>query len=192
MQEDIGQNLYLFRADPNAYADELVISAHGGISKSNPRTFTVQWGRLIFYSAHGTVTDDYGIAKFVFGGPTQQQSQILNLNDTCYDYELSKYQGKHASNTDGTQREPYSLIAERQAYVAEYNQRLTEAGPSAPPGSQAATPFDVLTVRSRNDFAGARRVTGTNTSVRLSAALEAVGQRHQYTTVHCYFCRSTY
>lgn len=173
---DIDGKMYLIRKDPTGFSPSLVISAHGGIENKSP-TFHIKWGKLHFYSAHGHVTDDLGIKNFCLGGRETQRAESLSAPAQCFDYDLSKYQGKH--NTAG---ESYDSIESAQDYVDDYNQMLVEAGDRAPLGAKPMVDFDVLTIRNR----------WNNKNVTLSSALKAVGKLHRYSDVHCYFCRSFY
>src|SRR5262249_15931949 len=130
-------------------------------------------------SVHGNVTNDLGIRNFVFGGKATQRTQSLAAGIMCYNYSLSKYQWKHAGKP-GKPAETYGSIQEAQDYVDKFNEMLLSPGDKAPPGVQAAVDFDVLTIRDR----------WWSGDVTLSAALKAVGQVHDYTDIHCYFCRS--
>ena len=175
---DIDGKMYLIKKSATGYSPSLVISAHGGIKKNNSPTFFTKWGTLHFYSVHGKVTDDLGIRNFCSGGKEDQRTESLGPNSRCYNYDLSKYQGRH--NKAG---ETYESIEKDQDYTDIFNQMLLEAGDKAPAGSKMMMNFDVLTIRNRWNTGG---------NVVLSAALEAVGKLHQYTDVHCYFCRSFY
>jgi hypothetical protein len=174
---DIDGKMYLIKKSQNSYAPSLVISAHGGIKQNGSPTFHTRWGTLHFYSVHGQVTNDLGIRNFCTGGKESQRTESLAATAKCFDYDLSKYQGKH--NKAG---ETYESIEADQDYVDQFNALLVEAGDRAPAGSKMMVDFDVLTIRNR----------WNSRNVTLSAALSAVGGLNQYSDVHCYFCRSFY
>lgn len=167
--------MYLFTRAPGQYADTLVISAHGGIELRLQPKFTISSGTLHFYSHHGETTDDLGIRNFIHGGKASQRVESLSAGDACYDYYLSKYQGRH-----GNPDETYESIEAAQRYVDEHNAMLRAAGDRAPKDAVSATPFDVLTIRNRL----------WSQNVQLSTALKEVQKVHAYRDIHCYFCRS--
>lgn len=176
---EIGSKMYLITKTAGAYADNLVISAHGGIDKNKPPVFSVKSSRLYFYSIHGQATSDLGISNFIYGGRITQRAEIIEPGGNCFDYSLSKYQGMHAGKK-GKPAETYESIEKSQNYVDEYNQLLVEAGDQAPVGSIPAKDFDVLTIRNR----------WWSSDVTLKNTLEAVSRIRVYPVVHCYFCRS--
>lgn len=178
-KEAIGKKMYLLTRQAGQYANMLVISAHGGISEKKQPTFNNKYGTLHFYSVHGHVTDDLGIRNFIFGGKASQLVESIVADRPCFDYSLSKYQGKHAG-TPGKPAETYESIEEAQDYVDDYNQMLLDAGDRAPRGARPAVDFDVLTIRNR----------WWSGDVTLKTALEAVAQVNRYPDIHCYFCRS--
>lgn len=113
----IGSKLYIFKSKSNS--TDALISAHGGYYKGN-KTFRVPEGvEIIFYGIHGNVLSDPGLkmtntkAKVVetFGGGKQ-----------CIDYELSKYQGRHAG-TSGNPSETYGQIA---SHVQQVDKTITQ------------------------------------------------------------------
>jgi hypothetical protein len=174
---DINGKMYLIKKSLTGYAPSLVISAHGGIKENGAPTFHTKWGTLHFYSVHGQATDDLGIRNFCSGGKDNQRTESIVATSNCYDYDLSKYQGKH--NNVG---ESYESIEGSQNYVDDFNELLLQAGDRAPKGSKQMVDFDVLTIRNR----------WYNKNVTLSQALSAIGKLNQYADVHCYFCRSFY
>ena len=183
MKIEVGDNMYLFLCSgkEDEYAEQLVISAHGGIRKTRSPTFTIPYGVLQFYSDHGVVTDDFGLQNFAIGGKNGQKRDTLQFGDTCYNYDLSKYQGRH-----NKANETYESILKNQRYVHELRMNQQYAisnveGYRIPPGT-AATNFDVLTIRNRF----------FHKSMNLKRALDEVGRIHQYQNIQCYFCRSFY
>jgi hypothetical protein len=168
-----GGQMYLFRNSEFAYARRLVISAHGGIRKTLSPTFRVLTETLVFYSDHGVATDDFGLANFATGGKAGQKKQTINPGQVCYDYELSKYQGKH--NKAG---ETYDSIDKNQKYAKEM------VGFSKGMKSQYTfEEYDVLTIRNRH-------LNGPG--VTLKKALDTIRMYNNYQEIHCYFCRSFY
>jgi hypothetical protein len=181
---ELGKTMYLFtRSSEVTFSNILVISAHGGIAKKSLPTYQVPVGvTLQFYSKHGTPTADFGIHNFATGGKVKQQTDSVTGGNLAYDYELSKYQGKHSKA-----EETYESIEKAQKYPSEYQRLCDDAAAEAkkkgvdmPKLEYQATDFDVLTIRNRM-FGG---------GVTLSVAVDAALEKHAYTMVHCYFCRS--
>ena len=190
MKMNLGENMYIFLASNrhNEIADNLVISAHGGIRKKNSPQFTVPNNFVLqFYSDHGKVTDDFGLHNFANGGRNSQMRGLLGPNNQCYDYDLSKYQGRH-----NNANESYESIMSNQKLPEERRRgqfhQLNNVRDILDQGMQFPevkkyTDFDVLTIRNRFGSGG----------VKLSEALRMLVDRNlYYRVVHCYFCRSFY
>ncbi len=178
MPDAIGDTMYLFRMPGNPDCDTLVISAHGGIKSKNSPTFQVPEGTTLqYYSEHGVVTDDLGIRNFATGGKQNQRTDAISGPARSYNYDLSKYQGKH--NKAG---ETYESIESAQDYVTQFREIAQAARSQGVAVPYSPTDFDVLTIRNRWWISG----------MTLSAALTAVAKTKTYSIVHCYFCRSFY
>ena len=187
---ELGDDFYLFRADPDAYQPDLIISAHGA---ANGKSFIVpDVGTLCFYSAHRSETLDPGLDNIAFR--SKPIVETIPPSQVSHDYDLGKYQGRHTPHpTTGEPVETYDRIEERMNYVLNKLPAMRQQADAARAGSyRSAVPpiaetisFDVLTIR--------HRYTRWSTPT-LSRALEAVrthlNEEHTYTNVHCSFCRS--
>jgi hypothetical protein len=163
----IGEKMLLFQATKNKFADNLVISAHGGIAKKAKADCrnTFYGARLNFYVEHGIALYDDGLSMFY--NPAVYTPKIKTItypNNLYYNYDLSKYQGRH--NNEG---ETYDRIEKG----VEYSKKAFKE----------AEVYDVLTMRNRY-FMGK--------NVTLKDALENIFKLHPYRQVHCSFCRSFY
>ncbi len=186
---ELGEDFYLFQAEPGEFQDTLIISSHGGIRRRNNADYTVPWGTLHYYVNHGVSLTDPGVLRMMYA-PDPVES--VGAGEDTYDYDLSKFQGqKHQDSIskkisrkvqgDPTPRwETYETIEEVFQVIQRHNTMLAAAGDAAPADTQPYRAADVLTIRNR--FRGG--------STHLSDALTAVGARHQYADVHCVFCRS--
>lgn len=178
-------NMYLFLGSGNAgvFADSLVISAHGGIRKTRSPTFRIQYGQLQFYSEHGEPATDFGIEDFKRGdGRTaNRKTKPLNIGEECWNYDLSKYQGKKHNKAG----EDYDSIEAAQAStntIVNQREEARKQGKKIPGIYESYKNFDVLTIRNKYLEPG----------VNLQQALHEVGKIHKYNLIHCYFCRSFY
>ncbi|MDF9799877.1 hypothetical protein OKW21_005140 [Catalinimonas alkaloidigena] len=184
MMRSIGDsdNMYLFlgSGDESVYATSLVISAHGGIRKTRSPEFTVPYGALQFYSEHGDATYDEGIDTFIGGGNINKKQELITQGKKCYNYDLTKYQGKH--NKANETYESIQTYQETAKNIVKAKEAILSSGKNVPGAYANYTNFDVLTIRNRRFQAG----------VNLENALQAVGLVHKYTIIHCYFCRSFY
>jgi hypothetical protein len=180
---EIGNELYLFRIDPKDFVKQLVISAHGGYDDSTPH-FSVPaypgFQGLRFYTTHGTVQMDMGIGGFAAGD--RAVTDDIGPGANCWDYALSKYQGRHSSGA-----ETYDSIGRDLEATVEKLWKYARGMASSSPGirkvyQQKGMPqiFDVLTIRNRFWMG----------DLSLSKVLKRVMKVHAYQQVHCYFCRS--
>jgi hypothetical protein len=178
-QMTLGSDVYLFQSDRGVYRDDLVISAHGGYDPKKLPTFavpsTVGFQGLFFYVDHGTLQTDFGIGGFA--GEERKAVEELGPGDSCFNYELSKYQGKH--NSAG---ETYDSIM-RDIDAAIEAQKKYNTGMAKAPRVYAAKTrprvFDVVTIRNRWNSSG----------MMLKDLLTLALAHHKYPRVHCYFCR---
>ena len=127
MKTEVGRNIYLFHADKDVYNDECIISCHGGkvgATKFRPGA------TLQFYSDHGSTVRAVPLADFlswVNRGPSTDpdpsKARVCDKGQECYDYDLSKFQGRHGNNVEsymdidtfvtGGQREALQKLRER-------------------------------------------------------------------------------
>ena len=113
----IGSKLYIFKSKSNS--TDALISAHGGYYKGN-KTFRVPEGvEIIFYGIHGNVLSDPGLKM------TSTKAKVVETfsgGKQCIDYELSKYQGRHAG-TSGNPAETYGQIS---SHVQQVDKTITQ------------------------------------------------------------------
>jgi hypothetical protein len=181
-KQEVGSNLYLFTAQIMKYHDTSVIDAHGGYDSSTKK-FTVPAGvTLVFYVSHGAIQNDFGLHKFR-DSPTVYETRPPGSD--CWDYSLSKYQGRHAG-TEGKPAETYETVDQDVVAVEEeLNKRQKYANNpaylKAVGNKPLPTVFDVVTIRNRA-FGG---------DMTLSTVIEKVRKVHPYKSIHCFFCRSS-
>jgi hypothetical protein len=180
----IGDNMYLFKSDDSKFAKKLVISAHGAIRRINSPAFTNLFAELIFYSKHGKTTDDLGIDRFGSGTNKNQITDTIYKGFQCFDYSLTKYQGRHQNGWKIWKKvtETYDSIQKNQNLVKGYVETVAMQKAKEPnfKSQYNFEEFDVLTIRNHGP------------SVTLKKALEQVGYINKYAEIHCYFCRSFY
>ncbi len=188
--QEVGKSLYLFTTGVGSYADECVISAHGGYSSSTKK-FSVQATSLKYYVNHGDVQQDFGIAKFGGTGITKPEViEPIGAGQQSYNYELSKYQGRHGG-TKNKPAETYDSIKGEQISINEaveaqklMIEKLIAKGESQDRldkvRAAVSRSFDVVTVRNRW-FS-----SGTN----LKDVIAQISKVHKYSVYHCFFCRS--
>lgn len=184
-QVAIGSYIYLHRPNRPFNADEfhLLISAHGVVAGS---TFRVpDWANLHFYGKHGAALSDPGFREIIEGKYQVFESKMGG--ETCPDYFVSKYQGRH-----GNRRETYEKLQEAVQSNSDWLdtvQRLAAAGNARAVKSTLnrqnfAFYFDVLTIRNR--YHGITAPMG----VKLSWVLaELANHGYRYNQIHCSFCR---
>ncbi len=101
-QKKLGDMLYLFESSTTTH--RCLITAHGGYWFGT-RRFTVPRGVTIsLYAPHGTALIDPGI-DFLKADAVVQPEEVIRGGAKCYDYQLSKFQGRH-----GSQNETYQAI----------------------------------------------------------------------------------
>lgn len=174
----IDSDFYKIHTHGGAFADELLISAHGGYS-ARTDYFTTPVV-LNFYAPDGYVLDDPGARNLMIGGGCPA-FETTPVGGQCRNYELSKYQGKH--NKTG---ETYASLAADMAMSR--NHRNMVLGLTAQEkkvlGANADLSYspemDVLTVRNR---------LGKKGTPNLAEAVTWALSLHQYKSIHCSFCR---
>jgi hypothetical protein len=191
MQHAIGELIYLFtRNNTNDFAQECVISAHGGWDP-HYLTFTVPKREdgadveLWFYSEEGESANDFGINNW-------GQTQLARVTDKyrsgqmVKNYGLTKYQGKHNSMNEGYDRltatvegfEQSNLAA--MAFLEKYKKSNTV---------KVLPSIDIATVRNRKaSLDGQRTLLGTE--LLLEDMVKRLLKVHNYDRIHCYFCRN--
>ncbi|HET9983139.1 MAG TPA: hypothetical protein VFQ38_06120 [Longimicrobiales bacterium] len=178
-QMSIDTDVYLFLADVGVYHDDVVISAHGGYQAKNTPEFAVptqgSFEGLYFYVPHGSLQTDFGLGGFA--GQERAAVEHLEPGRKCFDYELSKYQGRH--NKAG---ETYDTIMRDMAAASEaltkYNTGLAKA-PKVYAAKTRPRQFDVVTIRNRF----------RSGDVQLGDLVTRLLNQHDYKRIHCYFCR---
>jgi hypothetical protein len=203
---ELGEDFYIFKASNAARTNKLIISSHGGRKRRADLLTVPPWTKLVFYTPDGVELPDPGPSSFMRWGAARYPVHEINNNpDAVYNYELSKFQGRHNDNRgenyaslQANLDEVATLTADIHAQIAEaraalvdyqarnfsagiavYQERLTMLLAVRDYGAQ----YDILTVRNRR-----LRLT----PVTLLEVLRTL-QRHghlQYTEIHCLFCRS--
>ncbi len=103
---NVNDRLYLFK--PHGDSTTCIISAHGGRATKNAGTFRLPADTIVrFYSEDTFSVLDPGFAEFYQNEAVPRE--ILSEGDECFDYCLTKYQGRHNS---ANVNESYSLIAQ--------------------------------------------------------------------------------
>ncbi len=103
---NLQDRLYLFK--PHDDSRICIISAHGGRETNNASTFRVPEDTILrFYSEDTFSVLDPGFSNFYTKEAVPRE--VLSEGDECYDYCLSKYQGRHNSSQNN---ETYSSIAQ--------------------------------------------------------------------------------
>ncbi len=101
---NVSDRLYLFKAHDDSKT--CIISAHGGREKKNAGVFRVPADTVLrFYAEDTFCVLDPGFKEFYYKEAVPRE--ILSEGDECFDYCLTKYQGRH-----NTQGESYSMIAQ--------------------------------------------------------------------------------
>jgi hypothetical protein len=179
---EVGDLFYVLVPEGNV--DRLIITAHGGHALlSGTNKFTVPRGlTLKFYSDDTKSVIDPGFNQFYQYEAVPRE--VIDQGNSCYDYILTKYQGRHGSKDETYQsiartidgnvqgRRNYQLMAQRQP---QNSSKYLAKSMSYP------TPA-VLTVRNRW-FKG-----DATLSMALDAALSVA---RGIAVVECLFCRST-
>jgi hypothetical protein len=171
---------------PNEPTDRVIISAHGGhamLTKTN--SFTVPSNVVLrFYSDDTKSVLDPGFNNFYRGEAAPKE--IITEGDKCFDYLLTKYQGKH-----GAKDETYESIA---AVINESVKARAQLLGKAASTSSSAAKGKFLQAASREKVAAVvtirnRRFRGDAT---LSMIIDGV-KKHTPSIVifDCLFCRST-
>jgi hypothetical protein len=205
MRSEIGQTLYLFH-NQGEYANDVVISAHGGYPQNKPTYFQVPGNTVLkFYSVHGDTATDFGLTDFT--NAVGKIKETKNAGDQCVNYHVSKYQKRGAGKglwasekfqKAGRSNETYASIEQARDHVHELNDLYAGALATMSPDQIRAQfglsgqipPFDVVTIRSRWAKTGDAAYSGG--SLDLNTVLDRVAQVHAYGVVHCFFCRSPY
>jgi hypothetical protein len=101
---NVSDRLYLFK--PHDDTRTCIISAHGGRATRNASTFRVPPDTILRFYAEDTFSVlDPGFSEFYTKEAVPRE--ILSEGDECFDYCLTKYQGRHNSAN-----ETYSSIAQ--------------------------------------------------------------------------------
>lgn len=106
---NVSDRLYLFKAHDDSKT--CIISAHGGREKKNASVFRVPADTVLrFYAEDTFCVLDPGFKNFYYKEAVPRE--VLSEGDECFDYCLTKYQGRH--NSMG---ESYSVIAQTIAHA---------------------------------------------------------------------------
>jgi hypothetical protein len=109
----LGRRMYLHKMGVG-FATRVLITAHGGIDKKKQPKFTLPSGVSVrFFTIHGTVLPDPGVNTVLEGAKLVEEI----TGGSCFNYELSKYQGRHGGS-NGKPAETYESIAKSQANFA--------------------------------------------------------------------------
>ncbi len=117
----VGEQLYIFcagsRPDPASTRD-LIISAHGGFSKSSSTIVLPHWVRgLYLYGPHGAVLMDPGITTLA---KKIQNFEVKGPGDVVMNYGLTKYQGRHSASRSETYESLKTAVSERASAVSRF------------------------------------------------------------------------
>lgn len=116
---EVGQHLYFF--SPHSDTNICIISAHGGRKARNANEFIVPPDTILrFYSEDKNSTLDPGFGEFY--GKEAAPREIVSEGERCFDYGLTKYQGRHnkANETYGSIAKTIGkTFANRERYLAE-------------------------------------------------------------------------
>jgi len=180
--QKIGSTLYLYRMLDTGFCDDVVITAHGGYYPTTAH-FDVpalpSFEGLFFYVPHGTVQTDFGIGGFA-GVERKVVDPIAAPGTDCWDYLLSKYQGRHSNNAETYDSIERDMNATTEA-VRKHAKGLSNLKTRAVYEKKSAPRiFDVVTIRNR--------VLSGDQNLR--SVLTRVMQVNVYRRIHCYFCRS--
>jgi len=204
MRTEIGATLYLFHRQGN-FANDVVISAHGGYPRNRPTFFNVPNDvQFLFYSLHDEPATDFGLAGFT--NSTSKIKETKAAGAECVNYNVSKYQERAAGKglwsfqgfrRMGRSKESYGTIADNLTSADELNDMYAGALATMTPQEIQAKYsitrpiplFDVVTIRNRWFSGDAAYSSGM---LDLRTVLERVQQVHTYATVHCFFCRVPY
>jgi hypothetical protein len=172
--------MYLFL--PKAGTDRVIISAHGGRSKTTKDFRVPSDAVLRFYSEDTNVVLDPGFDSFY--AKEAAPKEIVYESETCFNYELSKYQGSH-----NTQGETYQSIAKTINRVAKTKDTLlTQAGKQTDAGKKSR----LLTGAAREKLAAVLTIRNRvlRGDVNLAYAIDQVkAAAPQIVIFDCLFCR---
>ena len=176
----LGDIAYYWAAEDVQLQDDVIISAHGGIKRSAGEDLTVKPNlTLKYYVDHGLTQGDFGLGKFAAPTPPVAVQTVLAGGKT-YNYELSKYQGRH--NEKG--KETYATIQTQSDNAKRHNTTLDVEFPNGvyPPNvARRQQLFDVVSIRNR------WWTSGSDLKTILDLILK---HRGKGATIHCFFCRS--
>ncbi len=183
----VGRYVYLFKSSTNLV--DCVISAHGGYMFEN-RSFNVPKGvTLKFFAEHGNTLTDPGMKNLMAQLADAKPVQTINAGESCKNYLLSKYQGRH-----GAEDETYDSIM-RDIEKADQTRMNFQGdiGKAALKGNQRGVQVllkglarnsgaSVITIRNRWDV-----VFGIELKDVLNDVLKVAPSLHNF---YCSFCRS--
>lgn len=177
----LGKIAYYWAAKEDEFQNDVIISAHGGIRRSAEADLDIDRRlTLKYYVDHGFVLPDPGYQPFAAPTPPVAKETVTgNLSEKSYNYELSKYQGRH--NKAG---ETYSRIQNAATLGIQHNKTLDEMFPEGILPTNVAgrqTLFDVVSVRNRWWSSGS--------DLKTILAL-ILAHRKRGGIIHCSFCRS--
>lgn len=181
----LGMCAYYWRAESGKFQDTVIISAHGGIKKTTKEDLMIPQNYVLFYyTTHGATAGDFGINKFAAPTPPPHIGHPMHGGKYTYNYELSKYQGRH-----GNPAETYKSIQAQSTSATNHNNilnNLTDAERHKLAGQSAGVQklYDVVTIRNRFFSSGSDLKTILEQIGRLR------GQVSNNLVIHCFFCRS--
>jgi hypothetical protein len=178
----IGGIMYLFM--PQEKTNRVVISAHGGREKTT-LSFRVQTDVVLqFYSADTNSVLDPGMMNFYFAEAAPKE--IITEGDLCYNYTLSKYQGKDHNKMGETYQTIARAIGDcvrgkRELLAGAQKATSEKAKSKLLQGAAKNKPAAVLTIRNR----------WFRSEVNLSYAIDQVKRISKEIVIFdCLFCRS--
>lgn len=176
----VGDVLYVWSSSSSKHAPTAMISAHGGEAYVNgmDQAPIVQ---LMYYSEHGHILTDPGIAYIVSGRCVP--AQTINSRKS-QDYELSKYTNTSATSSGNsqhnTQGETYDSVGSLDAEFKKLFDRQKGHNAVLEEIYGKGVAMDIITIRNRN----------FHKDPKLSDVLKTLNKNgFKYSEIHCSFCR---
>ena len=185
IQKPLGDRLYIFESSLTTH--RCMITAHGGYWMGTGK-FTIPQGITIYlYAPHGTVLSDPGI-DFLTNEKGNEPIDILQGGSQCWNYILSKYQGRH-----GSQKETYQSIAshvkKNDDIISGFNESINTALDKG--NEVAANKMINYAIKNRGAHVVTIRHRRFKADVNLKHVIDKVTAAYpDVTEFHCSHCRS--
>ncbi|MDX1812138.1 MAG: hypothetical protein R3240_09335 [Gammaproteobacteria bacterium] len=151
----------------------VIISAHGCQTPFNASFKVPANTKVYFYCPHGYSLEDPQTIR-IARGEIAYNGEPYNAGETCPDYKLGKYQGKHG----GKESDDYDMIGKKMH--PQYLQKLVEEL-GIMHNDIKDIQYDIVTIRHRK-VGFAPKLSEVITQLRENG--------YNYTEIHCAFCRS--